>query len=59
MDVKMIKYLIHKFIPQDEGASAVEYAVLVSLIIAICIAVITVIGTKTNGLFEALNSIFK
>jgi len=55
----MIKYLIHKFIPQDEGASAVEYAVLVSLIIAICIAVITVIGTKTNGLFEALNSIFK
>jgi len=55
----MIKGLSRNLAQEDDGASVVEYAVLVALIIAICIAVITVIGTKTNGLFETLNSIFK
>jgi Flp pilus assembly pilin Flp len=49
---------IHKITLEDEGASTVEYAVLLALIIAICIAVIAVIGTKTSGLYETVNTIF-
>jgi pilus assembly protein Flp/PilA len=54
-----MKQLIVNLARQDEGASAVEYAVLIAMIIAICIAVIAAIGTKTNGLYEILNTTFK
>jgi len=49
---------INKIMLDEDGASTVEYAVLVALIIAICIAVIAAIGTSTNELFETLNSVF-
>lgn len=55
---KHIRYIYSEFTGHDEGASSVEYAVLISLIIAVCIAVILVIGTKTNTLYEFLNTSF-
>lgn len=44
------------FLQDEEGASAVEYGVLVALIIAVCIAVIQVVGTKVNNAFEKVNA---
>jgi pilus assembly protein Flp/PilA len=40
----------------DEGATMVEYGVIVALIAAVCIAVITTIGTGINNAFGSVNS---
>jgi pilus assembly protein Flp/PilA len=40
---------------EEEGATVVEYGVLVALIIAVCIVVIGVVGGKVNNAFEAVN----
>ena len=36
----------------QRGASAVEYAILVSLIAVVIIAAVTFFGQRTNGLFQ-------
>lgn len=48
--------LVKRFLKDEEGATAVEYGVLIALIIAVCIAVIVVIGTKINTAFEKVNA---
>jgi pilus assembly protein Flp/PilA len=45
-----------KFLKDEEGAAAVEYGVLVALIIAICIVVIGAVGGKVNNAFQKVNS---
>ena len=40
------------FATSESGPTAVEYAVMLSLIIAACIATIGLIGTHTNALFQ-------
>ncbi|HVA43944.1 MAG TPA: Flp family type IVb pilin [Acidimicrobiales bacterium] len=43
--------------PNDEsGAAMVEYALLVALIAAVCIAVLTTLGTHISGLFTTVTS---
>jgi pilus assembly protein Flp/PilA len=37
---------------REEGQAAVEYGVLVALIIAICVTVITTLGTDVQGAFQ-------
>ena len=38
----------------EEGASAVEYGVLVALIIAACVIVINALGTQVNTAFQSV-----
>ena len=40
----------------QKGATAVEYGIMVALIAAVIIAVVRVVGTKTNTSFESVNS---
>lgn len=47
---------ITRFVSDESGATMVEYAIMVALIAAICIAVIKVIGNKSNNAFENVNS---
>lgn len=44
--------LTKKFIADEEGATAVEYGVLIALIIAACIVVIGTIGTRIEAAFQ-------
>jgi pilus assembly protein Flp/PilA len=39
---------VANFLKQDDGPTAVEYAILLALIIVVCAATITVLGTNTN-----------
>jgi len=39
---------------REEGQAAVEYGVLVALIIAVCILVITTLGTDVSGAFQSV-----
>jgi pilus assembly protein Flp/PilA len=40
------------FIKQEEGPTAVEYAVMMSLIIVACVATIVTLGTNSNNTYS-------
>ena len=40
-----------KFVRQEDGPTAVEYAVMLALIIVVCIAAITTLGQRANNVF--------
>ncbi len=42
-----------KFIGDEEGASAVEYALLVGLIAVVIVGAVTTLGTKISALFTS------
>jgi pilus assembly protein Flp/PilA len=44
------------FLKREEGPTAVEYAVMLALIIVVCIAAISVLGSSTNGTFTKVGS---
>lgn len=39
----------HVFWPEEDGASLVEYVLLVALIAAVCIGAITLLGSNANA----------
>ena len=42
---------IADFLKQEDGPTAVEYAVMLALIVEVCIAAITTLGSNANGTF--------
>ena len=40
------------FLKNEDGPTAVEYAVMLALIIVVCMAAITTIGSNTNSTFS-------
>ena len=40
------------FMKREDGPTAVEYAVMLALIIVVCITAITAIGTNANKTFQ-------
>ena len=40
------------FLKAENGPTAVEYAVMLALVIAVCIGTITVLGTGTNNTYR-------
>jgi len=40
------------FLQDEDGPTAVEYAVMLALIIVVCIAAITALGTAANNTFH-------
>ena len=41
-----------KFLKREDGPTAVEYAVMLALIIVVCIAAITTLGSNANNTFS-------
>ena len=53
----MLKSVVN-FLKREDGPTAVEYAVMLALIIVVCIAAITALGTNANKTFgEVANTI--
>ena len=46
----MLTYL-KNFVREEEGATMVEYGLMVALIAVVCIAAVALIGTSLNGMF--------
>ena len=46
----MLKSLVN-FLKHEDGPTAVEYAVMLALIIVVCIAAITTLGTNAKNTF--------
>jgi pilus assembly protein Flp/PilA len=43
---------LRNFIRSDDGPTAVEYAVMLALIIVVCLVAITAVGTATSTTFS-------
>jgi pilus assembly protein Flp/PilA len=49
---------IQRFVDDEDGPTAVEYAVMLALIIVVCIGAVTTLGSNSNKVFSnvALNA---
>ena len=47
------------FLKKEDGPTAVEYAVMLALIIVVCIAAITTLGSNANETFSFVGSSIK
>ncbi len=43
---------VQRFLKSEDGPTAVEYAVMLALIIIVCLTAITSIGTKASATFS-------
>ena len=50
--MKSIVTILRRFLSSEDGPTAVEYAVMLSLIIAVCLAAITTIGSNASSVFS-------
>lgn len=49
-----LKAAIVDFLKKEDGPTAVEYAVMLALIIVVCLAAITTIGSRANATFTTV-----
>jgi pilus assembly protein Flp/PilA len=48
--------LVVNFLKSEDGPTAVEYAVMLALIIVVCIGAITSLGTNANSTFTTVGN---
>ena len=51
--MNMFMTSVKNFLVSEDGPTAVEYAVMLALIIVVCIGTVTSIGTKANAKFQS------
>ncbi|QDT37258.1 Flp family type IVb pilin [Stratiformator vulcanicus] len=47
---------VKKFLVSEDGPTAVEYAVMLALIVIVCLTAIQAIGTNANAKFEEVGN---
>jgi len=47
---------VQRFLVAEDGPTAVEYAVMLALIIVVCLGAITTIGTQANTTFTSVGN---
>ena len=47
---------VARFLTAEDGPTAVEYAVMLALIIVVCITSITALGTNANKTFDEVST---
>jgi pilus assembly protein Flp/PilA len=50
--MRLVLSSIVRFLKKEDGPTAVEYAVMLALIIVVCIAAITTLGSNANNTFS-------
>ncbi|MCH8043180.1 MAG: Flp family type IVb pilin [Planctomycetes bacterium] len=45
---------VQRFLTSEDGPTAVEYAVMLALIVIVCLSAISAIGTNANLTFQAV-----
>jgi pilus assembly protein Flp/PilA len=51
----MVKQIV-RFMKEEDGATAVEYGLMVALIAAIIVGVVTTVGTRTQNAFTTVSN---
>ena len=47
---------LQRFLRNEDGPTAVEYAVMLALIVVVCITAITALGTNANNTFSYVST---
>ena len=47
---------VRRFLASEDGPTAVEYAVMLALILVACITIVTTLGTSVSGTFSKVNA---
>ncbi len=47
---------VHRFLVSEDGPTAVEYAVMLALIIVVCLTAITQLGQSVNSTFDNIKT---
>jgi pilus assembly protein Flp/PilA len=50
--MKSLVKKVQRFLVSEDGPTAVEYAVMLALIVIVCLTAITNIGTRANSTFQ-------
>ena len=50
--MKGLAQKVHRFLVSEDGPTAVEYAVMLALIIIVCLTAISAVGTNTAAQFN-------
>lgn len=54
--MKSLTKSLVSFLKKEDGPTAVEYAVMLALIIVVCIAAVTTLGKNANSTFTQVGS---
>lgn len=52
--MKSLMLEIRRFLRDEEGATAVEYGMMVALIAAVIVAIVGLLGTEVQGAFQTV-----
>jgi pilus assembly protein Flp/PilA len=52
--VKNLYLGVQRFVSDEEGVTAIEYALIASLIAVVIITAVTTVGTNVNNVFERI-----
>ena len=50
--MKLLAKKVHRFLVSEDGPTAVEYAVMLALIVIVCLTAIQAIGTSASAQFQ-------
>jgi pilus assembly protein Flp/PilA len=50
--MKNLALRVQRFLVSDDGPTAVEYAVMLALIVVVCLTAIRAVGTNASATFE-------
>lgn len=53
--MSLIMNKVHRFLTSEDGPTAVEYAVMLALILVACITVVTSLGQSVSKTFSSVN----
>jgi pilus assembly protein Flp/PilA len=56
MKMKHLTQAVVNFMKREDGPTAVEYAVMLALIIVVCITAITALGSNANKTFNSVST---
>ena len=54
--MKKYAQAVVNFVKNEDGPTAVEYAVMLALIIVVCLVAITALGTNANAMFTTVSN---
>jgi len=54
--MRRLQQFVADFLAQEDGPTAVEYAVMLALIIVVCIGAITTLGGNANQTFTSVGN---
>jgi pilus assembly protein Flp/PilA len=54
--MRQVGQFVAEFVKREDGPTAVEYAVMLALIIVVCIGAITTLGSNANATFTSVGA---